>query len=101
MFEYEQIEIIDIKHEEELTKKWREFFCREHYGIFNSFWSSYLIQHPRRSCEAFAMATLQQSPWKNNPFPRTSDLNKLQEWARLLWFEETEGSLSGEPHRFQ
>ncbi|MCX6578452.1 MAG: hypothetical protein NTV82_18950 [Candidatus Aminicenantes bacterium] len=96
-FELAQIEIIDIKPEEKLTRKWKEFFCRDHYGIFKSIWSSYLFRYPRRSCEAFAMATLQQSPWRVNPFPKTTNLRKLQEWARLLWFEENDGKLSGKP----
>ena len=96
-FELAQIEIIDVKPREELTETWKEFFCRDHYGISKSIWNSFFVSHPRRSCEAFAMATLQNSPWKNNPFPQTTDLSKLQEWARLLWFEETEGKLSGNP----
>lgn len=96
-FELAQIEIIDIKPKTELTATWKEFFCRDHYGIFKSIWNSYLFHYPRRSCEAFAMATLQNMPWKDNPFPKTTSLFKLQEWARLLWFEETKGKLSGEP----
>jgi hypothetical protein len=96
-FEFAQIEIIDIKPEKELTRKWKEFFCREHYGIFKSIWNSYLFHYPRRTCEAFTMATLQLSPWKDNPFPKTTNLSKLQQWARLLWREENKGKLSGEP----
>jgi len=99
-FELAQIEIIDIKPEGKLAKTWKEFFCRDHYGIFKSIWSSYLFHYPRRSCEAFAMATLQNSPWKDNPFPKTTNLRKLQEWARLLWFEETEGKLYGKPFAY-
>ncbi|MBA7528462.1 hypothetical protein ES705_20648 [subsurface metagenome] len=95
IFEFAQIEIIDKKTREELTKTWKEFFCRDHYGISESIWKSCQFSHPRRSCEAFAMATLQQSPWENNPFPQTADVSKLQEWARLLWHEETGGKLSG------
>lgn len=96
-FELAQIEIIDIKPRDELTENWKEFFCRDHYGISTSIWNSYLFSYPRRSCEAFAMATLQNSPWKYNKFPHTNDLKKLQEWARLLWFEENNGKLSGNP----
>jgi len=99
-FELAQIEIIDTKPRDELTETWKEFFCRDHYGISKSILTSYFISHPRRSCEAFAMATLQNSPWKNNPFPKTTDLSKLQEWARLLWFEETEGKLTGNPREY-
>lgn len=99
-FELAQIEIIDKKPQKQLTKTWKEFFCRDHYGISKSIWHSYLFHYPRRSCEAFAMATLQLSPWKDNPFPRTTSLSKLQKWARLLWFEETKEKLSGEPFEY-
>ena len=100
IFEFAQIEIIDLKPQKQLAKNWKEFFCRDHYGISKSIWHSYLFHYPRRSCEAFAMATLQLSPWKDNPFPRTNNLSKLQEWARLLWSEENEGKLSGKPFAF-
>jgi hypothetical protein len=99
-FKLAQVEIIDIKSRKDLENTWEEFFCREHYGITRSIWKSYLFFYPRRSSEALAMATLQNMPWKDNPFPRTTDLKKLQEWARLLWLEETTGSLSGTPKDF-
>lgn len=94
-FELAQIEIIDTKPQRKLEGTWADFFCRDHYGISKKLWQSYLFWHPRRSCEAFAMATLQNSPWPNNPFPRKRNLAKLQEWVRPLWFEECEGKLSG------
>jgi hypothetical protein len=99
-FELAQIEIIDIKPKKQLIKTWKEFFCSHHYGICKSIRNSYLFYYPRRSCEALAMATLQNMPWKDNPFPRTTSLSKLQEWARLLWSEENEGKLSGKPFLF-
>jgi hypothetical protein len=99
-FELAQIEIIDIKPETQVIKTWKDFFCRDHYGVLSSIWHSYLFRHPRRSCEAFAMANLELFPWEDNPFPRTISLSKLQEWARLLWFEETHGKLSGKPFAY-
>ncbi len=94
-FELAQIEIIDTKPHEELEGKWDKFFCREHYTIRREIWRSYLFWYPRRSCEAFAMATLQNAPWTYNPFPKTTDLHKLQEWAKRLWLEEETGWLTG------
>lgn len=94
-FELAQIEIIDIKNKKELHKTWQEFFCREHYGIFRTIQDSYLLSHPRRSCEAFAMATLQNDPWRENPFPNTTRLQEVQNIARILWREERSGFLSG------
>jgi hypothetical protein len=34
------------------------------------------FRNVRRSCEAFAMATLQNDPWHENPFPDTTDLGQ-------------------------
>jgi len=99
-FELAEIEIIDLRPEIQLTKTWKEFFCSHHYSTSKSIWNSYLFHYPRRSCEAFAMATLQNMPWKDNPFPKTTSISKLQEWARLLWSEETKGKLSGEPFEY-
>jgi hypothetical protein len=97
IIELAQIEIIDIKPKKRLLETWKEFFCSHHYDIRRSIWNSYLFYYPRRSCEALAMATLQNMPWKDNPFPRTTSLSRLQEWARLFWSEENEGRLSGKP----
>lgn len=99
-FELAEIEIIDVKPKKQLIETWKEFVCSHHYGVFGSVWNSYIFYHPRRSCEALAMATLQNMPWRDNPFPKTTSLCKLQEWARLLWSEENEGKLSGNPFLF-
>lgn len=45
-FELAQIEIIDIKPREGLKETWKEFFCRDHYGISDSIWYSYIFSHP-------------------------------------------------------
>jgi hypothetical protein len=94
-FELAEVDIIDIKAKRELESTWKQFFCRQHYYISRSVRASYLFTHPRRSCEAFAMATLQNAPWRDNPVPKIRNLRRLQEWARLLWIEETTGRLSG------
>ena len=97
-FELAEIEIIDIKPRDVIENTWKEFFCRSHYGIGVSIWDSYLFNYPRRSCEALAMATLQNMPWRFNPFPRTKYLEELQGCARRLWEEEITGNFSGEPY---
>jgi hypothetical protein len=101
IFELGQIDIIDIKPRIELTAVWKDFFCRNHFGISRTIWKSYLFFYPRRSCEALAMATLQQSPWHKNPFPFTKNLSRLQNWARMLWREEEGGVLSGKKCEFR
>ena len=94
-FELADVEIIDIKPPHELSSTWNQFFCREHYGFCRDFNNSDICMHPRRSCEAFAMATLQNDPWQENPFPKLSNLESLQRWSRILWEEENLGKLSG------
>ena len=92
-----QIDIVDVKKREELEDAWKEFFVRQHYGIYDNILDTYIFRHPRRTCEAFAMATLQQEPWRENPFPLTSDLHLLRQWITPLVQEEEAGMLTGNP----
>lgn len=85
--------IIDIKSEKEPKKSWLNFIVEDDYMITNNFFDSYLARHPRRSCEAWAMASLQQSPWKENPFPQNISLTQLQDWTLQLIEEENVGKL--------
>ena len=86
--------IIDVKSENEIMKNWNEFIVNDDPIIFNkSFFSSYLAAHPRRTCEAYAMASLQQQPWKENKFPRDISLKQLQNWTLQLIEEESAGVL--------
>jgi hypothetical protein len=95
--ELAQVNIIDIKPEEELEATWNPFFCRDHYGIFDKLSSSWILRHPRRSGEALAMATLQNAPWRDNPFPKFKSLPELHAWVAPLVAEENEGHFSGKP----
>jgi hypothetical protein len=92
-----QIDLIDVKRRKEVKRNWQEFIVRDNYAIGNNFFDTYLATHPRRSCDAFAMATLQQSPWKDNNFPKGISLNELQDWVMPLVEEEKSGKLSGNP----
>ena len=83
-----EVDIIDIKSEKELTDNWNEFFVSHHYGLRKDIFESYLFRHPRRSCDAFAAATLMLEPWHDNPFPRFKKLTQLQDWILPLVDEE-------------
>lgn len=50
--ELEQIEIIDIKSENDILESWKEFIFSHHYGICSEFSKSWLYNFPRRSIEA-------------------------------------------------
>ena len=92
-----QIDFIDVKGREEIKENWKDFIVRENYAIKGDFFDTYLATHPRRSCDAFAMATLQQRPWKDNYLPKGIPLRKLQDWVMPLVEEEKLGKLSGAP----
>ena len=99
--ELAQFNIVDIKNREELKHSWKDFSVRQYNGISDDFGISdnllntYIFSHPRRTCEAFAMATLQQEPWRENPFPLISDLHLLHSWIAPLLQEEEAGMLTG------
>ncbi len=86
--ELAEVDIVDIKSHDELEKKWQDFFVSHHYMITNDIFRSYLFTHPRRSCDAFASATLMCDPWNDNPYPRFETLEELQEWVMPLIKEE-------------
>lgn len=86
--ELAQIEMVDIKSSEELKRTWDKFIVREHYQIRRKIFESYLFTHPRRTCDAFADATLMNRPWVENPFPKFETLDKLHGWVKPLIDEE-------------
>ena len=94
-FELAEVEIVDIKAREALEKTWERFLCRTHYNTSTDIWGTWLFRHPRRSCEAFAMATLQNDPWHNNPFPKLKSLAQLHAWIAPLVAEEERGHFTG------
>lgn len=93
--ELAEIDIVDIRPSDEIYTNWSDFIVRQHYGIFPSVTRTTSFHHPRRSCEAFAMATLQQDPWPENDFPKSSRLEDIHAWLQPLLREENEGVFSG------
>lgn len=96
--ELAQFSIVDIRKADEVETAWSDFIVRNHGGASNDFAWNYLMRHPRRTCEAFAFATLQQQPWKEDPFPEAKSLSELEKWVAPLLTEETSGKLAGKPH---
>lgn len=47
----EEIEIIDIRPEDEVITSWEEFIHTHHYSVFDNFYDSALGRFPRRTCE--------------------------------------------------
>lgn len=95
--ELAEIDIVDIRPREEIERSWADFFVRQHYGIFPDVSRITSFHYPRRSCEAFAMATLQQDPWPENDLPLVQRLEDLHAWLHPLLEEEANGTFSGKP----
>src|SRR5438128_3976890 len=76
--ELAEVDVIDVKPRDEIEASWEEFFYSHHYMVTDRVTNSYLFQHPRRSCDAFASATLMCDPWHDNPFPGFEKLEELQ-----------------------
>ncbi|BCM25018.1 hypothetical protein ZMTM_12770 [Methyloradius palustris] len=95
--ELAEIDIIDIRPREDIEQSWFDFFVRQHYGIFTNVRQTTSFHHPRRSCEAFAMATLQQDPWSENNFPPLLNLEYLHKWLLPLIKEEEAEMFTGKP----
>lgn len=86
--EFAEVEVVDIRPRKELEKTWRDFLFSHHYMTTKDIFRSYLFKHPRRSCDAFASASLMCEPWHDNHFPRFNTLKELQEWVAPLITEE-------------
>jgi hypothetical protein len=93
-----QLSIYDIRDPEQVEQSWADFIKDIHGGASQDFEHNYLYMHPRRTCEAFAFATLQQQPWREDRFPRAKTLEELEDWIRPVIAEETTGRLAGDPH---
>ena len=95
--ELAEIELVDIRPRKDLEISWQDFFVRQHYGVYDDIRHTIPFHHPRRSCEAFAMATLQQDPWHENDFPNTSRLEDIHAWLEPLISEEEQDMFTGKP----
>ena len=48
----EEIELIDIREEDDVIESWNQFIHTHHYSYHKSFFDSTIAICPRRSCEA-------------------------------------------------
>jgi len=80
----EQIEIIDIKNEEELRETWNSFIYSHHWEIHNDFFDSWMANHPRRTGEAYYNQYLNAKFIDNHPIPRNLSFKELREWFKPL-----------------
>ncbi|MEW5943975.1 MAG: hypothetical protein AB1710_09010 [Pseudomonadota bacterium] len=86
--EMAEVEIIDIRDRAAIEAAWSDFYFSHHYAIFDFFQHSQIFRHFRRSCDAFAMATLQCHPVPENSPSEVSTVWQLKEFAAELFREE-------------
>lgn len=86
--EFYELEIIDLKSEDEIEETWYDFIHSHHSSVINNFKDSYLWYHPRRSTDAFFDAYLMNSPRDYNPFPEFNDIYEMHQWIEPLLKEE-------------
>ena len=78
----EQIEIIDLKGEEELRETWQAFIHTHHYDVTNDFYKSSIGLFPRRTCEAEWNYSMPEKLefYPQNPIPRNLGFEELWDW---------------------
>jgi len=81
----EQIEIIDIKSEDELRNTWSDFIYSHHYDVHNNFFDSWIPNHPRRTYEAYFSQEFEIKFIENNLIPRYNSLDELRNWFAELY----------------
>lgn len=86
--ELEQVDIIDIRCDDELYKDWKGFIHTTHYGIAADFYQSRLANHPRRSCEDFWQAAMMLDPQPQRPVMTGADWDALEEQLNPLIEQE-------------
>ncbi len=93
--EMEQTEIIHRPgaNEDELVERWNPFIHTHHYELHDSFYDSWLGNHPRRSFEAYWSQYWEAKFIDSNQIPRNiTILEELVDWCRpLIEAEKTAG----------
>ena len=83
----EQTEIINrpgAKHEA-LRETWNKFIHTHHYEIHESYYDSFIANHPRRTGEVYKNQYLEAKFISDNPIPRDiTELDQLVAWFRPL-----------------
>lgn len=94
--ELSEIQIIDIKSEDELHATWSDFIVSHHYSCWSTIRDSMIYRYPRRSCGAWGESIMQLDPWKDNYLPEFSEIDKLQQWFVPLLRQEVNFDREGD-----
>ena len=83
-WEFEHIEIIDIKDEKTLRQNWRRFIHSHHYDTDRDFYNSWIAKHPRRTVEAYFNQYIGAEFIEDHPIPKDASFPDLWEWFTPL-----------------
>lgn len=87
--QFEQIEIIDIRDEDELRATWQPLIHTHHYDVSSSYFDSWLARHPRRAIDQFVEQFLEAQFIDDHPVPReASSFDELWDWFDRLAADE-------------
>ena len=84
----EQIEIIDIKSDQELYETWKPFIYPGHYEVRKSLYESYIGRFPRRSAEAFWAQFMDARFIDGIEYPKDASWENLRKFYSPLLEEE-------------
>jgi hypothetical protein len=91
----EQVEIIDVRPEDEVREQWDKFIHSHHYDYATNYFESILSYHPRRSSESWFHYYMPTSPaesfMESNKVPQDfKTLKEMWDWYRPLIDAENE-----------
>lgn len=87
----EEVSVIDIIDESQITEKWSDFIYSHHYKYSNDFFNSYLGMFPRRTCETvFATKQFNIPPDVNSGFLENMSWDDLENYLRDILKKENE-----------
>jgi hypothetical protein len=86
----EEIEIIDIKEDNELSLTWSILIHSHHYRTEKDFYNSWLAKHPRRTGEAYINQYLDIKFIEDNLIPKNANFDELGNWFEPLFKAEND-----------
>lgn len=89
----EEIEIIDIRPEEEVKESWTDFIHTHHYSVYGDIFDSALGKFPRRTCEVLFDNT-QNICWMHGDkgFKKNMGFDELEKYLANLLEDEKSGT---------
>lgn len=86
----EEVEIIDVRKEDDLIETWSPFIHSHHYRVENNFYDSWIANHPRRTGEAYINQFINAMFIDNNKIPKDANFQDLWDWYGILQEVENE-----------